>query len=447
MKPIGNLVLLCTTAPVLLATRSMIASNSPQIEEVLPIAAVGWGVVGGGLLSGCLHALCGPDHLAALMPLIIGRSFLLSCSYGLVWGLGHSLSSCLLGLSSYGGKSALTIFSFPFLMDYLNSMMNVIVGCTLMVIGAMGVREALQSLAETESEETDSTRVDESANNAETGDQGFVKKLPTKESFLAVLLNGVLLGASLDSLPSLAPGVAVGNTRSLLTYLLCYSIGTFLTMMVLCGTIGEISYRYTRRVESVLPINFSEQNKCREQSSAGSDTLQMGETKLEFGTLAPRLALVSSLVAFVIGAVWILSAVVGKLGKLSRDIAFDKDFMTLEQNREFVNNDGGSFSNYPENDGSMGNVSVYLSSNSSLYSDIVWILVPFVLILLCTYGAVVRELNATNFTYIRCQDSFAYAKDFVLAFLGRANLLAKYCLAQCSLSNFWKTRKSDIYTV
>lgn len=28
----------------------------------------------GGLLSGCLHALSGPDHLAALMPFIVGKS-------------------------------------------------------------------------------------------------------------------------------------------------------------------------------------------------------------------------------------------------------------------------------------------------------------------------------------------------------------------------------------
>ena len=42
-----------------------------------------------GFFAGCPHTLSGPDHLAALAPLSIGRTPLESAAVGALWGCGH----------------------------------------------------------------------------------------------------------------------------------------------------------------------------------------------------------------------------------------------------------------------------------------------------------------------------------------------------------------------
>ncbi len=56
------------------------AAISSRIVEKMPLAhhiGDGGGIavttVGGGLLAGMLHAISGPDHLAALLPRVIGK--------------------------------------------------------------------------------------------------------------------------------------------------------------------------------------------------------------------------------------------------------------------------------------------------------------------------------------------------------------------------------------
>ena len=53
---------------------------------------------GAGLLAGVLHTLTGPDHLAALAPLTIGRSRAQSTLLGGLWGCGHNTGQILFGM-------------------------------------------------------------------------------------------------------------------------------------------------------------------------------------------------------------------------------------------------------------------------------------------------------------------------------------------------------------
>ena len=50
----------------------------------------------GGLFAGGLHAVTGPDHLAALLPLCIGRRWWLASCTGAYWGLGHGIGALAL---------------------------------------------------------------------------------------------------------------------------------------------------------------------------------------------------------------------------------------------------------------------------------------------------------------------------------------------------------------
>ncbi|KAF3509210.1 hypothetical protein F2Q69_00009499 [Brassica cretica] len=57
-----------------------------------------------GFLACCLHTLSGPDHLAALAPLSIGRTKMESSSVGALWGCGHDGGQVIFGLLSNGNQ-------------------------------------------------------------------------------------------------------------------------------------------------------------------------------------------------------------------------------------------------------------------------------------------------------------------------------------------------------
>ncbi|EEE64989.1 hypothetical protein OsJ_19909 [Oryza sativa Japonica Group] len=88
-----------------------------------------------GFLAGCLHTLSGPDHLAALAPLSIGRSRVESAAVGALWGCGHDAGQVIFGLLFLSLKDRLHI-------EVIRTWGTRVVGLTLLVIGALGIREA-----------------------------------------------------------------------------------------------------------------------------------------------------------------------------------------------------------------------------------------------------------------------------------------------------------------
>lgn len=63
------------------------------------VNAAAFATVGGGVLSGGLHAVSGPDHLAALLPRVMGQKWYSSMRIGATWGLGHGFSATIIGLA------------------------------------------------------------------------------------------------------------------------------------------------------------------------------------------------------------------------------------------------------------------------------------------------------------------------------------------------------------
>lgn len=72
--------------------------------------------VGGGVLAGGLHAVSGPDHLAALLPRIMGQKWHNSMRIGATWGLGHGFSATVIGLAVSKFCEALGNFFAQFLL-------------------------------------------------------------------------------------------------------------------------------------------------------------------------------------------------------------------------------------------------------------------------------------------------------------------------------------------
>eukprot|EP00249_Psilotum_nudum_P013891 c24573_g1_i1 orf=542-1132(+) len=88
-----------------------------------------------GFMAGCLHALTGLDHLAALAPLCMGCAKLESAAVGALWGCGHDAGHLLVGLAFLVLKDKLHI-------GLICTWAARIVAVALIAIGVLGVKKS-----------------------------------------------------------------------------------------------------------------------------------------------------------------------------------------------------------------------------------------------------------------------------------------------------------------
>lgn len=279
----------------------------------------------GGLLSGSLHALTGSDHIAALLPIIFGKRWWYSSFTGMIWGLGHGLTSAFIGYISYKMKSYL--LESTELFEIYGYLVDLAVGLTLIVIGTMGYYESVdhknevsstspeivtctsQELLVTDIEQQRSddqfflSTANDASNTTNKGNSdiliniwgGLSRHLSTLlvrfTSCSAVFINGCVMGISWDGLPSLAPTVVLEDWP-LVLFLVAYLVSTFVTMGFTAALVGEATCWLSR----VTKINIAE-----------------------------RLAIMSSLAAILIGFCWLISAVI--------------NYIHITDNTSFNNND------------------------------------------------------------------------------------------------------------
>lgn len=170
---------------------------------------------------------------------------------GLVWGLGHGVSAVTIGVVAFftkqrAAKSLLAV----------NSVTELAVGISLIIIGLLGVKEAR--------EWDETTEMAKSLSAAATNETSP----PVRQR--AILFNGLLHGFSWDGAPSLAPALAVATWSGNLAFLGAYATGTMVTMAAVTMLIGE----GTRRAGRLFP------------------------------NIPRRLSFASSIVAMAVGVVW-----------------------------------------------------------------------------------------------------------------------------------------------
>jgi hypothetical protein len=90
-----------------------------------------WAATIAGLAAGLVHVLSGPDHLAAVAPLAIGKGPR-SWRTGLKWALGHSGGVLIIGLLALFFRELLPI-------DTISSFAEKLVGFLLIGVGAWGI--------------------------------------------------------------------------------------------------------------------------------------------------------------------------------------------------------------------------------------------------------------------------------------------------------------------
>eukprot|EP00751_Fragilariopsis_kerguelensis_P003036 CAMPEP_0170817318 /NCGR_PEP_ID=MMETSP0733-20121128/39952_1 /TAXON_ID=186038 /ORGANISM="Fragilariopsis kerguelensis, Strain L26-C5" /LENGTH=327 /DNA_ID=CAMNT_0011176983 /DNA_START=195 /DNA_END=1178 /DNA_ORIENTATION=+ len=201
-----------------------------------PVAAI-TGVVTGGILGGGLHAIAGPDHLAALLPRCCGQRWYNAGRIGTLWGIGHGIAVTILGVLGYALKAQFTKAGpgADVLLSGASHFMEIAVGLSLIVMGALSLREARAWGEEMEENAVVPTKSLSAAVTPTSTADGKSSSGGNQ----AILLNGLLHGFSWDGAPSLAPALAVASWGDNLAFLSAYGVGTVVVMAVATSFFGE----------------------------------------------------------------------------------------------------------------------------------------------------------------------------------------------------------------
>ncbi|XP_042509630.1 uncharacterized protein LOC122085217 [Macadamia integrifolia] len=190
-----------------------------------------------GFVAGCLHTLSGPDHLAALAPLSIGRTRLESAAVGALWGCGHDAGQVIFGLLFLLLKDRLHI-------EVLRTWGTRVVGVTLLIIGAMGIREA--------------SEVPTPCVTLENGecDVNVLESLETpmagkKKIGFATFATGIVHGLQPDALMMVLPALALPSRMAGAAFLGMFLLGTVLAMGSYTVFIGSCSRALKQRIPRI----------------------------------------------------------------------------------------------------------------------------------------------------------------------------------------------------
>ncbi|XP_058191302.1 chloroplast protein FOR GROWTH AND FERTILITY 2-like [Rhododendron vialii] len=193
-----------------------------------------------GFFAGCLHTLSGPDHLAALAPLSIGRTRMESAAVGALWGCGHDAGQLLFGLLFLLLKDRLHI-------EIIRTWGTRVVGFTLLVIGAMGIREASEvhvPCVVLENGECD-------VSNYETFENRTIGKKKKKRIGFATFATGIVHGLQPDALMMVLPALALPSRLAGAAFLGMFLVGTVIAMGSYTVFIGSCSEALKERVPRI----------------------------------------------------------------------------------------------------------------------------------------------------------------------------------------------------
>lgn len=189
-------------------------------------------VAGSGLLAGGVHVFTGVDHLAALLPLSVGRR-LPAAATGARWGVGHSAGVVLVGLLA-------VVLKERFDVQAAGAWGERLVGVMLIAIGALALRRALRLRIHAHPHAHDAAAHGAPHAHWHAHFSGARDHRHAHTAFVAGTLHGVAGTAHLlGVLPALALPGWVGSG----VYLAAFALGTILAMAAFAGLVGEGSAR------------------------------------------------------------------------------------------------------------------------------------------------------------------------------------------------------------
>jgi hypothetical protein len=196
------------------------------------LIAVAWS----GLAAGAVHVFTGADHLAALLPLSVGRR-LRAFAVGARWGVGHSAGVLLIALLAVLLRERLSL-------ELVGAWGERLVGVMLVALGALGIREALRVRIHAH------PHAHEDGGHAHLHLHGPATRHAAvaapalhrhaHTAFAAGTLHGI---AGTAHILGVLPAVAMPNAVASGTYLAAFALGSILAMGSFSAIVGEASGR------------------------------------------------------------------------------------------------------------------------------------------------------------------------------------------------------------
>ncbi|RCV19892.1 hypothetical protein SETIT_4G012600v2 [Setaria italica] len=199
-----------------------------------------------GFLAGCLHTLSGPDHLAALAPLSIGRSRVESAVVGALWGCGHDAGQVIFGLLFLGLKDRLHI-------EIIRTWSTRVVALTLLVIGALGIREASEVPTPCVALDGGECDVGGVVDHRHHHHHTVGETLPggKKKINFATFATGIVHGLQPDALMMVLPALALPSRVAGAAFLGMFLVGTVVSMGSYTVFIGSCTEALKDRIPRI----------------------------------------------------------------------------------------------------------------------------------------------------------------------------------------------------
>jgi ABC-type nickel/cobalt efflux system permease component RcnA len=188
-----------------------------------------------GLAAGAIHALSGPDHLAAVAPLTITNRHH-AIRIGLLWGLGHAAGIAVIGAIVFLLRGFLDL-------EALSAWSERAVGVMLIAVGVWGLRKASTKWFHTHKHEHGS----ETHVHIHFHHKGHDEERSAHKHSHASLGMGLLHGvAGTSHLFGVLPALALPSTTAAVTYLCGYGLGNLLAMGGFAWLMGTASGRMSQ---------------------------------------------------------------------------------------------------------------------------------------------------------------------------------------------------------
>jgi len=216
-----------------------------MIRSVLTttLVAITWS----GFLAGAVHVVTGADHLAALLPLSVGRR-LRAFVLGARWGVGHSAGVLLIAVLAVALRERLDL-------AIVGAWGERLVGVMLVGLGLLGIREALRlSVHAHPHDHQGGGHVHLHLHGPATAHRvaqldDHAPHRHTHTAFAAGTLHGV---AGTAHILGVLPAVAMPDAVSSGSYLAAFALGTILAMGTFSALVGETSARASSNTPRLL---------------------------------------------------------------------------------------------------------------------------------------------------------------------------------------------------
>jgi sulfite exporter TauE/SafE len=188
-----------------------------------------------GWLAGMVHVISGPDHMAAVAPLSLGRGAR-AWKTGLKWGLGHASGVFVVGILSLLLREALPV-------QWLSSWAERLVGIVLIAIGTWGLRHTLRKHVHAhEHSHGESRHVHIHAHSPDEVHAEQRAHVHTHAAFAVGTLHG-LAGSS--HFLGVVPALAFPTRAQAIAYLVAFGLGTVVAMCSFSTVLGWLAERFS----------------------------------------------------------------------------------------------------------------------------------------------------------------------------------------------------------